>query len=88
MKTWKQISNQYHKYLIDKELKEPKIRLAALHKIERFLKENYPSIINGSTNFIHIDKFELRNKYELWKGKNITGAESQVFNDFYKICHL
>lgn len=87
MKTWKQVNDIYSAYL-QNNVRSPKLRLNALTKIEQYLKEQYPSLLNGFTDFIHIDKFELRDKYEIWKGKKINGAESQIFNDFYKLYHL
>lgn len=87
MKTWKQVSEKYPTFL-NKKVKAPQRRLSALSKIEMYLNQQYPSILKGYTSFIHIDKFELRSKYEEWKGKNISGAESQVFNDFYKLYYL
>ncbi len=61
------------------------MRLTALSDIEVYLREQFPSLLNGNTNFIHIDKGELKSKYEAWKGKRLNGAENQVFNDFYKL---
>lgn len=87
MRTWKQISEIYPAFL-QKKIKTPGRRLSALTKIELYLRELYPSILKGHTSFTHIDKSDLRNKFEAWKGKKINGAESQVFNDFYALQDL
>jgi hypothetical protein len=88
MKTWKHISHKYADYLSNKKLAKPNIRLSQLSRIEQYLQEIYPGILKGNADFIHISKFELRSRYEKWKGKKINGAESQVFNDFYKLARL
>jgi len=63
MKTWKEVSDIYFNYL-QNSIKVPRLRLSALSKIEQYLKEQNPNLLNGHTNFTHIDKFELRGKYE------------------------
>ena len=84
MNHWKRVSDKYPDFLIN-HVRVPSKRLSALSKIEQFLKEQYPGILSGHTNFIYIDKFELRRNYEIWKGKKINSSETQVFNDFYKL---
>jgi hypothetical protein len=84
MKTWKRVKREYPAYL-QNNIKVPAERLCALSEIEHYLKEQFPSLIHGYTDFRNIDKSALREKYEAWKGEKITGAESHVFNDFYKL---
>ena len=85
MKTWKQVKEEYTAYLAGKSLKQPKRRLAALDKIEEYLRTTHPGIFNGYALFAAITKNDLKWKYTYWKGSNISGAESQVINDFYKL---
>lgn len=87
MKTWNQVKDKYPSFLRNK-LKAPERRLSALSNIEKYLEEQYPSILKGYASFIYIDKAELRSKYEAWKGREMSGAEKQVFNDFYKLYYL
>jgi hypothetical protein len=84
MKTWKSVRREYPTYLKE-NIKTPAVRLGALSEIEYYLKEQFPSLLLGYTDFRNIDKTALREKYQAWKGEKISGAESQVFNDFYRL---
>jgi hypothetical protein len=84
MKTWKEVSKIYPDYL--KRIKNSQPRLSALVKIEEYLQERFPKLLQGDINLTNIGKKELKNKYEGWKGLKLNGAEEQVFNDYYKIC--
>ena len=87
MKTWKQVSTKYPKYLKSK-IKAPRIRLAALSRIEQYLDEQFPTLLYGYFNFNQVDKSELMGKFKVWNGGGLNGAESRVFNDFYKLSLL
>jgi hypothetical protein len=84
MKTWKRVRSEYPTYLRN-NIKVPAVRLGALSEIEYYLKEQFPSLIHGYTDFRNIDKSALTEKYAAWKGEKISGVESQVFNDLYKL---
>jgi hypothetical protein len=85
MKTWKQIKEEYAPYLKARLLKQPKRRLTALGKIEGYLQTTHPSVFKGYAMLAATSKNDLKEKYTNWKGRNISGAESQVINDLYKL---
>lgn len=85
MKTWKQVKMVYGQFLAESNLKQPGRRISALAKIEECLMLTYPSLLKGYALFTHFDKNELKDRFELWKGKKLNGAENQVINDFYKL---
>lgn len=85
MKTRKQVKGEYARYLKERTLKQPRRRLAALDKIDEYLQTTHPGVFNGYALFAAITKDDLKWKYTNWKGRNISGAESQVINDFNKL---
>jgi hypothetical protein len=84
MKKWKDLSKKYPDYLKEK-IFNTQPRLSALLKIEQYLREQNPKLLNGEILLRYIEKNKLRNKFKEWKGKELTGSESQVFNDFYNL---
>ena len=88
MKTWSQIKLTYKQFLEERNLKQPNRRLSALHKIEECLRASYPSFFKGHALFTQVNKSEMKERYEHWKGRNINVAESQVINDFYKLADV
>lgn len=84
MKSWKQISEEYSEFLSE-NIKNHQPRISALIKIEKYIQEQYPDIINKNIEFNGIPISELKDNYQVWKGKDLNGAEEQVFNDFYNL---
>ncbi len=88
MKTWTQVKKEYGQYLDAIKLKNPSRRISALDRIEQCLRTYYPAILKGYVLFTQIEKNELKEQFRAWKGKEINGAENQVFNDFYKLARV
>lgn len=72
--------------LLDRNLKDPKIRLKALDKIERILIEFYPEYINDTENISAVDKNVFKRQIEAKKGAPLNSAEKSVINDIYRYC--
>lgn len=72
--------------LLDRNLKDPKIRLRALDKIERILIEFYPEYITDSENISAVDKNVFKRQIEAKKGGPLNSAEKSVINDIYRYC--
>ena len=72
--------------LLDRNLKDPKIRLKALDKIERILIEFYPEYINDTENISAVDKNVFKRQIEAKKGGPLNSAEKCVINDIYRYC--
>lgn len=85
METWKAITKRYSNYLIEINIKDIPRRLSALTTIEGFIEKSYSKLFKGNIFLNDISKNELRDSYYKWKGKDLSGAEKQVFNDLYKI---
>ena len=69
--------------LLDRNLKDPKIRLRALDKIERILIEFYPEYITDTENISAVDKNVFKRQIEAKKGAPLNSAEKSVINDIY-----
>ena len=72
--------------LLDRNLKDPKIRLRALDKIERILIEFYPEYITDTENISAVDKNVFKRQIEAKKGAPLNSAEKSVINDIYRYC--
>lgn len=72
--------------LLDRNLKDPKIRLRALDKIERILIEFYPEYITDTGNISAVDKNVFKRQIEAKKGAPLNSAEKCVINDIYRYC--
>ena len=72
--------------LLDRNLKDPKIRLRALDKIERILIEFYPEYIADTENISAVDKNVFKRQIEAKKGAPLNSAEKCVINDIYRYC--
>ena len=72
--------------LLDRNLKDPKIRLRALDKIERILIEFYPEYITDTENISAVDKNVFKRQIEAKKGAPLNSAEKSVINDIYWYC--
>lgn len=72
--------------LLDRNLKDPKIRLRALDKIERILIEFYPEYITDTENISAVDKKVFKRQIEAKKGAPLNSAEKCVINDIYRYC--
>lgn len=72
--------------LLDRDLKDPKIRLRALDKIERILIEFYPEYITDTENISAVDKNVFKRQIEAKKGGPLNSAEKSVINDIYRYC--
>ena len=72
--------------LLDRNLKDPKIRLRALDKIERILIEFYPEYITDTENISAVDKNVFKRQIEAKKGAPLNSAEKCVINDIYRYC--
>jgi len=87
MKTWNEVTKMYPAYL-KFQVKVPGLRMAALSKIEKSIKDYAPNLLKGNYMFMHIAKEDLKEKYEGWKGTVLNGAEKQAINDLYKLSKL
>lgn len=72
--------------LLDRNLKDPKIRLRALDKIERILIEFYPEYITDTESISAVDKNVFKRQIEAKKGAPLNSAEKSVINDIYRYC--
>ena len=72
--------------LLDRNLKDPKIRLRALDRIERILIEFYPEYITDTENISAVDKKVFKRQIEAKKGAPLNSAEKCVINDIYRYC--
>ena len=72
--------------LLDRNLKDPKIRLRALDKIEQILIEFYPEYITDTENISAVDKNVFKRQIEAKKGAPLNSAEKCVINDIYRYC--
>lgn len=72
--------------LLERNLKDPKIRLRALDKIERILIEFYPEYITDTENISAVDKKVFKRQIEAKKGAPLNSAEKCVINDIYRYC--
>lgn len=72
--------------LLDRNLKDPKIRLRALDKIEQILIEFYPEYITDTENISAVDKKVFKRQIEAKKGAPLNSAEKCVINDIYRYC--
>ena len=70
--------------LLDRNLKDPKIRLRALDKIERILIEFYPEYITDTENISAVDKNVFKRQIEAKKGGPLNSAEKSVITDIYR----
>lgn len=69
-----------------RNLKNPSIRKNALRKIVKFISETYSHI--NQENFSLPDRNSLVKNYEIYKGKNINGAEKHIIKlmyDYYAV---
>jgi hypothetical protein len=83
--TWPEIKESIQNDLLNRGLKNPKIRLRALDRIELILKDNVGmSLRNPVKEFNEINKDELKANIAQYKpnGK-LNGAESSVINEIY-----
>lgn len=63
-------------------------RFNALDKVANYIRSLYGEGDPDIDKLMEIDKSFVRNGYEKRKGKTLSGAEKQVFNDIYKVYNL
>lgn len=63
-------------------------RFNALDKVANYIRSLYGEGDPDIDKLMEIDKSFVRNDYEKRKGKTLSGAEKQVFNDIYKVYNL
>lgn len=63
-------------------------RLSSLVHISQFIREQYPKIYEGTADLKNTDSERLMRYYKEWKGKDLNGAEKNVFSDFYKLSRM
>ena len=63
-------------------------RFNALDKVANYIRSLYGEGDPDIDKLMEIDKSFVRNYYEKRKGKTLSGAEKQVFNDIYKVYNL
>ena len=57
-------------------------------KVANYIRSLYGEGDPDIDKLMEIDKSFVRNDYEKRKGKTLSGAEKQVFNDIYKVYNL
>ncbi|MDO4980860.1 MAG: hypothetical protein Q4E58_08150 [Prevotellaceae bacterium] len=74
-------------YYEAKEITETKngARFNALYKVANYIRSLYGEGNPDIDELMGVDKAFVRNEYEKKKGKTLSGAEKQVFNDIYKV---
>ena len=60
-------------------------RFNALDKVVNYIRSLYGECDPDIEEPMEVDKAFVRNDYEKKKGKSLSGAEKQVFNDIYKV---
>lgn len=60
-------------------------RFNALYKVANYIRSLYGEGNPDIDELMGVDKAFVRNEYEKKKGKTLSGAEKQVFNDIYKV---
>lgn len=87
MNNWIEIKSDIQNSLMKRNLKNPKIRLNALDKIEAILKEKSLKYIDDINEFKEIDKDTFKNDIAKFKdNKKLNGAEKSIVNEiFYRI---
>ena len=60
-------------------------RFNALYKVANYIRSLYGEGNPDIDELMGVDKAFVRNEYEKEKGKTLSGAEKQVFNDIYKV---
>jgi len=84
MKTYNDAKKAYVKDHLSKDLRAPQIRLNALERIESTVQKFDKELLSGSNLFIKYSKMEFSEKYELWKGYSLNGAEKSVIVGLFK----
>ena len=82
---WKTINIKIKKSLLNRNLKNPNIRINALDNIEKIIEKFDPEIlINPLDKFKSIDKKLLKEQLSKYK-KNykLNSAESSIINEIY-----
>jgi len=79
-----QITNAYYE---EKGITETKngARFNALDKVANYIRSLYGEGNPDIDELMAVEKTLVRNGYEKKKGKKLSGAEKQVFNDIYKV---
>lgn len=60
-------------------------RFNALDKVANYIRSLHGEGNPEIDELMEVDKTYVRNEYEKKKGKSLSGAEKQVFNDIYKV---
>ena len=60
-------------------------RFNALDKVANYIRSLYGEGDPDIDELMEVDKTLVRSDYEKKKGKSLSGAEKQVFNDIYKV---
>ena len=60
-------------------------RFNALDKVANYIRSLHGEGNPDIDELMEVDKTFVRNDYEKKKGKSLSGAEKQVFNDIYKV---
>ncbi|QRM90372.1 hypothetical protein FG167_14375 [Lacinutrix sp. WUR7] len=84
--TWNKIKKSIQTDLLSRDLKNPKIRLNALERVEILLTTKNPKLIrNPEIEFKKIDKNELKESLSAYKKSGeISASESSIINEIYK----
>jgi hypothetical protein len=83
MKSWKQIEQLYPAYLA-RETKTNR-RLSSMKNITAFIRQEHPTLYDGTKSLPSIEKERLQRMYKEFKGAELSNAEKTVFNEFYKL---
>lgn len=60
-------------------------RFCALDKVANYIRSLYGEGDPDIDELMKVDKTFVRNDFENKKGKTLSGAENQVFNDIHKV---
>lgn len=60
-------------------------RFNALDKVANYIRSLYGECDPDIEELMEVDKAFVRNEFEKMKGKTLSGAEKQVFNDIYNV---
>lgn len=84
MNNWIEIKSDIQNSLMKRNLKNPKIRLNALDKIETILKDKFLKYIDDINEFKEINKDTFKNNIAKFKdNKKLNGAEKSIVNEIF-----
>ena len=80
---WGEIKESIVSDLTSRNLKDPRIRLNALEKIEAIVEQYYSSYFENTDELLQIGKESFKQKISEKKGKELNSAEKSVINKIY-----